>query len=438
MEHLPYSDHSSLWHPCMQAKDLDAFPPLEVIHAQGDIFTLKDGRTLVDGIASWWCKSLGHNHPRLKRALQQQSQRFEHVINANTTNHLLRTLGDKLCALAPHYKKVLFASDGSCAVEIAAKLAIHAQKIQGHSEKTQFLSLENSYHGETVFTLSLSDSTLYSAPYKPLLTHVKKIKGIPYVSHKTDPLWHNAEKPWNRIRNQLEKYKHTLCAIVIEPLLQGAGYMQIYSADFLNRLCTWAQSHGIYVIADEILTGFGRTGPPLACEHAAVQPDFTCVAKGLTAGYLPMSAVLTTQFIFDLFYDDYEKGKQFLHSHTHSGNALAAAVALETLTIMEEEQIYENIPSLEKKLQQLFEEVAQTTGQLQNLRGIGAMVAGELKPHPTESRVGYALQQCAIKQGAFIRPLGNTLYWLPPLNISDRSLKQLRDGTIGAIQDIYS
>lgn len=438
MEQPHYSHRSPLWHPCMQAKDLDKFPPLEVVHAQGDSFTLKDGNTLIDGIASWWCKSLGHNHPRLKAALHQQSERFEHVINANTTNDLLRTLGDKLCALAPHYQKVLFASDGSCAVEIAAKLAIHGQKIQGHHERTQFLSLENSYHGETVFTLSLSDSTLYNAPYEALLTDVKKLRNIPYVSHKTDPLWHDAEKPWNHIKPQLEKHKDTLCAIVIEPILQGAGYMQIYSADFLKRLCTWAQSHDIYVIADEILTGFGRTGPALACEHAAIQPDFTCVAKGLTAGYLPMSAVLTTQAVFDLFYDDYEKGKQFLHSHTHSGNALAAAVALETLTIMEEEQIYKNIPTLEKKLQQAFNEIAQTTGQLHHLRGMGAMVAGELKPHPTEKRVGYALQKCAIKHGVFLRPLGNTLYWLPPLNITDASLQQLQHGTIHAIQDVYS
>ena len=421
----------------MQAKDLDVFPPLEVIHAQGDSFTLKDGTRLIDGIASWWCKSLGHNHPRLRAALYQQSQHFEHVINANTSNNLLRTLGDKLCALAPHFKKVLFASDGSSAVEIAAKLAIHAHKIQGHPEKNQFLSLENSYHGETLFTLSLSDSALYNAPYKALLTPVTKIEGIPYVSYKTDALWHHAEKSWEHIKPQLEKHKDTLCAIVIEPLLQGAGYMKIYSADFLKRLCAWAQRQGIYIIADEILTGFGRTGPPLACDHLSLQPDFTCVAKGLTAGYLPMSAVLTTQAVFDLFYDDYEKGKQFLHSHTHSGNALGAAVALETLAIMEEEHIYENIPTLENKLQQLFKEVAQTTGRLHGIRGIGAMVAGELQPHPTEQRIGYALHQKAIEHGVFLRPLGNTLYWLPPLTITDGSLQQLRDGTIQAIQAIY-
>ncbi|MHA7841238.1 MAG: adenosylmethionine--8-amino-7-oxononanoate transaminase [Gammaproteobacteria bacterium] len=433
-----YSHYSTLWHPCMQAKDLDAYPPMEVVYAQGDTFTLKSGQQLIDGIASWWCKSLGHNHPRLKAALHRQTQHFEHVINANTTSELLRTLGNKLCSLAPHYKKVLFASDGSCAVEIAAKLAIHGQQLQGHHEKTQFISLENSYHGETVFTLSLSDSTLYNAPYKALLTPVKKLRNIPYVNYKTDHLWHNAETAWKTIEGELEQCKDTLCAIIIEPILQGAGHMKIYSADFLKRLCAWAKYHGIYVIADEILTGFGRTGPHFACEHAAIQADFTCIAKGLTAGYLPMSAVLTTQSVFDLFYDDYNKGKQFLHSHTHSGNALAAAVALETLNIMEEEHIYENIPYLEKKLQTLFKEVAQATGQLDNLRGIGGMVAGELKSHPKHKRTGYVLQQYAIKYGVFLRPLGNTLYWLPPLNITDDSLNQLREGTINAIMELYS
>lgn len=435
---VKYSYQSHIWHPCMQAKDLDNFPPLEVIGAQGDKFTLEDGSTLVDGIASWWCKSLGHNHPRLKAALQYQSERFEHVITANTTNSVLQKLASSLCALDPHYRKVLFASDGSCAVEMAAKLAIHAQQIKGYGHKTQFISLENSYHGETLFTLSLGDSLLYNAPYTTLLTPVTKLRPLPYVNNTSHPLWHNAEQTWDYLQPQLEKYKDKLCAIVIEPILQGAGKMQIYSADFLKRLGEWAKANEIYLIADEILTGFGRTGLPFAYQHAQINPDFLCVAKGLTAGYLPMSAVLTTQSVFDLFYADYEQGHNFLHSHTHSGNALAAAVALEMLAIFAEEDIYATLPGLATKLHQAFMEVAEKTHQLINIRGIGGVMAGELKPHPTISRVGYAIHQAGVKHGVFLRPLGNTLYWLPPLNIKEDSLEQLKIGTIKAINEVYS
>ncbi len=240
------------------------------------------------------------------------------------------------------------------------------------------------------------------------------------------------------IENQLEQQASSLAAIIVEPIVQGVGGMLIYSQDFLLRLRKWTQGHGIYLIADEIITGLGRTGLALACEHAEIQPDFICLSKGLTSGWLAMSAVLTSTEIFNLFYDDYSIEKNFLHSHTFSGNALAAAVALECLTILKDENIYAQVRSKETILKKLMEEVAAITGKLTNIRVIGAIAAAGLvlTEEQKKQRIGYQIFQEAIKKGAWLRPLGNTIYWLPPLNIDINTLEKLKDITIHSVNNI--
>ncbi len=424
-----------LWHPCSQMKDQETFPPLKVASASGSYLTLNDGRKIIDGIASWWCKSLGHNHPQLKQALVNQANRFEHVILANTTNNTIEALSEKLSELAPTLNKALYASDGSCAIEMAMKMSLHSRQIQGDTQRCEFLCLENAYHGETCATLSVSDLGLYKEPYKPLLMDYPVLRNIPYVAHDQDPLWFDAETHWQQTLPRLEPLQHRLTAILVEPIAQGAGGMRIYSADFLRRLVIWAQSHKIHIIADEIMTGLWRTGKKLACEHANITADFLCLSKGLTSGWLPLSVMLTSQNMYDCFYGDYGTGRDFLHSHTHSGNALAAAVALEALTIMQD--MTAQVQQLQSQLLQAMGEVSQATGKLSNLRGIGGIVAADLAPHPDKPRIGFAVAQKAAELGALIRPLGSSLYWFPPLNIPHDTLKELQQITTQAIQQAY-
>jgi len=483
LNELITKDLQHIWHPCSQMHDYEDFPPIVVDSAKGSYLYLADGSKVIDAISSWWCKSLGHNHPVLKAALLKQLDKFEHVLLANTTNTVITELSAKLATLMPHLTRVFYASDGSCAVEIAMKMSLQARQLQQSIEhiavqqasasvqqasasvqqasasvqqasasvqqasvtmqvpRTGFLALENSYHGETILALAASDLGIYKKPFTAILPKIDFLTGFPYVSSMHDPLWHNCSSYWPNILRQLEALKYTLTAIIVEPIVQGAGGMLIYSADFLQRLATWAQNNDIHLIADEIMTGFGRTGLPLACQHANIKPDFICIAKGLTSGWLPLSAVLTTDAIYQLFYDDHATGKAFLHSHTHSGNALAASVALACLQVMEQENIYAIAQQRGALMLQLMQQIALTTGKLQNIRSIGAIVAADLiipPQHPPESRLGFMVYKAAMARGALLRPLGNTIYWLPPLNVPLETLYELQAITKQAITDVYA
>lgn len=419
------------WHPCIQMKDCEIFPPIVVKGAVGSYLELENGKKIIDAISSWWCKSLGHDHPRLKEALIRQTQTLGHTIFANTTNETIIRLSEQLATLRPTLNKIMYASDGSCAIEIAMKLSLHSRQILGQHQRQLFASLQNSYHGETGLSLAVSDLGIYRKPYEAVLIKPLFLGPLPYVPSQQDPLWHNAELHWEKIKNQLEPYKEKLTAILIEPILQGAGGMLVYSQDFLKRLRRFTQQHNIHLIADEIMTGFGRTGKMLACEHADITPDFLCLGKGLTAGMLPMSATLTSEEIFNIFYDDYEKQKNFLHSHTHGGNPLCAAVALETLAILREEKILQAVAKNSSILFDKMESLEKETGKIKNIRHIGMHVACDLITE--KSRGGFLVFQQAMKLGALLRPLGNTIYWLPPLNTTAETIEELANITKDAI-----
>lgn len=432
-------DLRHIWHPCSQMKDYESFPPLVIRGAEGCYLQLTDGTKIIDAVSSWWCKSLGHGHPRIKAALIRQAERYEHVIGANTCQDVLVLLSEKLCQLCPGLTKVFYASEGSSAVEIAVKMSIHARHIQGEIKRKKIMALQNAYHGETLLALSLSELGLYRAPYADLLLPTLFLKNIPYVSSQQDPLWSDCSALWPNLEQQLNQHAEELSAIIVEPIVQGASGMLIYSQDFLRRLRIWTSQHSIHLIADEIMTGFGRTGYPLACQHAEIQPDFICLGKALTAGYLPMSVVLTSEKLYNCFYDDYAKRKSFLHSHTFSGNALATAVALEACKIYEETDLFTQVRAREHFLFDLMKHVAEQTQCLQNVRAIGAIVAADLmtKPNDTNKRLGYIVMQEAVKRGALLRPLGNTIYWLPPLIASDEILYDLQTITQEAILASY-
>ena len=425
------------WHPASQMKDYETLKPLPIKSAKGTYLKLTNGKEVIDAISSWWCKSLGHNHPRLKRALLKQVDQFEHVIGTNTCNQTLAKLSEKLGTMTKTLSRVFYAGDGSSAVEIAMKMSLHSRQITGESGRYKFMALQNGYHGETLLALSASDLQQYRQPYEKIAVPVLFIPNIPYVSSKEDPLWKDCSASWPAIETFLNHHATDLTAIIVEPIVQGAGGMLIYSQDFLRRLRGWTLRQGMHLIADEIMTGIGRTGLPLACGHSDIESDFICLSKGLTAGWLPFSAVLIQESIYQLFYNDYRAGKNFLHSHTYSGNALGAAVALEILHIMEEEGIYEKTILLETVLKELMERVAQDTEALKNIRHLGGIVAADLSIENADPsrRYGFEIFSHALDLGAFLRPLGETVYWLPPLNIKISDLEKLSDITQKSIQN---
>lgn len=420
-----------VWHPCAQMKDFEDCPPLVIQEARGSMLYTDRG-PLIDAIASWWCKSLGHGHPAVIEAITKQLNRFEHVIGTNTTHPLLVEFAEKMASIAG-LQHLFFASDGSCAVEIALKLCLHASQLRGQAQRTEFIALKNAYHGETLGALSVSDSGIYKAPYAGYGYPCHFIETIPYLNNRDQALWLDAQTHWQKTLPQLEAIKDKVCAVIVEPLIQGANAMQCYSADYLKRLADWARENRIYLIADEIMTGMGRTGRWLASEHAGIKPDFICLSKGLTSGTLPLSCVLIDHPVYELFYNDYSSGKSFLHSHTYSGNALAVSAALATIKVMEDENINQRVQELERFMSTQFSDMAKASGRLINVRSLGGIVAGDLIDC-ADPRPGFKLYQEALKRGALIRPIGNTVYWLPPLNINYETIEKLAEITLNSIK----
>ncbi|NJL32181.1 MAG: aminotransferase class III-fold pyridoxal phosphate-dependent enzyme, partial [Phycisphaerales bacterium] len=475
-------DLAVLWHPCSQMRDYHDFEPLHVVGAKGSRLHLADGSSLIDAISSWWCKSLGHGHPRLQAALIAQAQQFEHVILANTTNEKAVTLCERLCELANgnddlqirnmvaratsdpaqseirnHFTKVFLAGDGSVGMEIALKMAFQAQQQRGQTSRTRFAHFAHGYHGETIATLAVGDCGLYGSPFAPLFFNSIRLENIPYRTGPGDPRWMDASDEWARIEKQLEAHAQELAGIVYEPVLQGAGGMKLYSPDLLPRLTAWAQAHGVFTIADEIASGLGRLGTPLASHlgqgsrskvqghqttndaidvgvslgnHDYVLPDIVVLSKGLTSGYMPLSAVLTTQSIYDIFDADYHEGKAFLHSNTYTGHALAVAVAHATLDVMHDEHIYAKVARHGPLLYQGLYQLSQKYSLLHNLRGCGMMAAVDLRhadgsPLDPRLRTGWQVYRSAVKRGVLLRNLGDTMYLYPPLNISPDDIAEM-------------
>jgi len=433
-EQLIAKDLHHIWHPCAQMKDFELCPPIIVERAQGSYLYTNHG-PLIDAISSWWCKSLGHGHPAVVSAIKKQMERFEHVIAANTTNPVLVELAEHLTQITKK-QHAFFASDGASAVEIAMKLCLHALQIKGHNNKKQFIALKNGYHGETLGTMSVSDLGIYKAPYEGFGVTCHFIEPA-YVNGVNHPLWADCEAYWQIIEPQLEEIKEHVCAVIFEPIIQGAGGMLCYSAHFLNKLAHWAKSNNIYLIADEIMTGWGRTGTWLASEHADIEADLICLSKGLTSGSIPFSCIMIDHDIFELFYNDYSTGKSFLHSHTYSGNPLAVSAALATIQAMQQEETISYTNHLGTIMLNYLQEVAKLSGKLIHVRGIGAVVAAELV-NEGQNRIGDQIYQQALKLGALIRPIGTTLYWLPPLNCDEKTIEKLAEITLNSINLAYT
>jgi len=428
-------DRRHLWHPCTQQKDHELQPPIPIARGEGSWLIDVDGRRYIDGVSSWWVNLFGHNHPRLNRALQQQAERIAHHIFAGFTHEPAAELAQRLVALAPgNLNRVFLADNGSAAVEVALKMSFQYWQQSGRPDKIRFVSLTEAYHGETVGALSVGGCDLYRDIYRPMLLDTFQAQGpdcfrCPYGLSRD-----RCDAPcFEHLERLVAERRREIAAVIVEPLIQGAAGMRIYPPVYLRKLRQLCDTWQVHYIADEIAVGFGRTGKLFANEHAGVGPDLLCLSKGITGGYLPLSAVLATEDIYQAFYDDYATLRAFLHSHSYTGNPLACALAVEVQKIFAEEPILADLAPRTALLDAWGERFRQHP-RVGEFRRCGLVAAVELVarqegkiPFPWQERKGYAIYRRALEKGALLRPLGNVIYFMPALNIPLDTLDQLLD-----------
>lgn len=431
---LQAKDLQHIWHPCSQMKDYEALPPIVIAKGKGAVLTDVAGQTYLDCISSWWCNLHGHSHPALNAAISRQLEQLEHVILANFSHEPAIELAEKLVAITPPgLDKVFYADNGSAAVEIAMKMSFHVHQQNGEPERRRFAALVDAYHGETLGALSVSDLDLYSQVYQPLMLDVVRLPAPDCYRCPYEKRRETCDAPcFEQTQAVLDAHQVVLSAVLVEPLVQCAAGMKIYPPIFLKKLAEAVKQIGAHLIADEIAVGFGRTGTLFACEQADVSPDFMCLSKGLTGGYMPMSVVMTTQAVYEGFYADYNTHRAFLHSHTYSGNAMACAVALASMKLLETDHTLALNREKGAFLHQLVKQAAATRPQVGEVRSIGMLTALELvadpeikSGFPSSQRVGYQIYKKALKKGLLLRPLGNVLYFLPPYCITNEQIETM-------------
>jgi adenosylmethionine---8-amino-7-oxononanoate aminotransferase len=423
-------DLAHVWHPCTQMKDHEALPPIPIRRGVGAWLEDYEGRRYLDAISSWWVNLFGHANARINAAVRSQLESLEHVILAGFTHEPVIALSEALTALAPRgLTRCFYADNGSSAVEVAVKMSFHYWRNTGNSAKRRFITLANSYHGETLGALAVGNVELYKEIYQPLLMEVITAPSPDCYERAAGESW--AEYSRRRFADMealLARHAEETCAVIVEPLVQCAAGMRMYDPVYLQLLRAACDAHGVHLIADEIAVGFGRTGTLFACEQAGIRPDFLCLSKGLTGGYLPLSTVLTTEPVYAAFYDEYTRLKAFLHSHSFTGNPLACAAALATLAIFEEERTLEHNRALAAHLGARARALA-THPHVAEVRQRGMIVAAELaadkatrRPYPWQERRGLAVYRHALSRGVLLRPIGNVVYFMPPYVVTPEEI----------------
>jgi adenosylmethionine-8-amino-7-oxononanoate aminotransferase len=413
-------DHKHLWHPFTQQRDWCEEEPLVIDRAEGTDLIDSQGRRYIDGVSSLWCNVHGHRHPEIDRALRLQLGRVAHTTMLGLTHPGAADLAAELVAIAPEgLTRVFYSDSGSTAVEVALKMAFQYWQQRGgqHVRRSSFVHLRDAYHGDTLGSVSVGGIDLFHSTYRPLLFH----------SHAAEP-----GDPAD-IARILSFYEEEIAAVVIEPLVQGAAGMLVHPPGYLRAVRELCDRHGVLMICDEVATGFGRTGTMFACEQEGVRPDLLCLAKGLTGGYLPLAATLTSERIYEEFLGAPEEFRTFFHGHTYSGNPLACAAALASLEAFKREKTLLRLRPKLRQLDEMLEEVAQME-EVVEVRGRGFMVGIDLGEHDPALRVGQRVAQEARRLGAVIRPLGNVIVLMPPLSISKGDLQRLVEITAASIQ----
>jgi adenosylmethionine---8-amino-7-oxononanoate aminotransferase len=396
-------DRKYLWHPYTQEKTAPL--PVPIVSAKGVWLETEDGRKILDGISSWWVNIHGHSHPYLNAALAKQANELEHAIFAGFTHRPAIELAEKLVEILPRgLTRVFYSDNGSTAVEVALKMAYQFWQNRGQERKT-FVALTNAYHGDTFGAMAASDESSFTKPFQNLLCKVLRTDG-------------DADK----LEKLFQEKSLEIAAIIIEPILQGAGGMIIWKPSFVKRIRELCDKFNVLMIADEVLTGFGRTGKMFACEHAGISPDIICLSKALTAGYLPFGATVATEEIYEAFFSD-DRKKTFFHGHSYTANPLACAVAIASLELFDSERTLANV----ERISQKFAEFALKVSKLNcvnNARSIGGVLAIDIYSENSGylSKIGPKLFKELLSRNILLRPLGNVLYFMPPYAISDAEI----------------
>ena len=441
-------DLSVLWHPCTQMREHpDILPLVPIARGEGAWLFDHDGNRYLDAVSSWWTNLFGHAEPRIAAAIAAQAMRLEQVMLAGFSHEPAIELAEALLRIAPTQAgraplaKVFYADNGSAGIEVALKMAFHWFHNQGEHRRTRFIALENGYHGETIGALAVGDIPLYRRVYAPLLMQAMFVPSPDaYLAREGQSAAGHAQDAADVLAHVLDEHPGEVCALVLEPLVQCAGSMRMYDPVYLQRVRELCDVHGVLLIADEIATGFGRTGTMFACEQAGIQPDLLCLSKGLTGGFLPLSAVLATQAIYDGFLDD-SRERAFLHSHSYTGNPLACAAALASLRIFGEDDVLARNRVTATRMRELAARLA-SHPHVADVRQTGMIVAFELTkdgdrrtPFDPSLRVGLRAYRAALARGVVLRPLGDVLYWMPPYCIDETQLQLLTEVTRAAIDE---
>ena len=450
-------DLAVLWHPCTQMREHhldgaaadgrrdDTLPLVPIARGEGAWLHGFDGRRYLDAVSSWWTNLHGHAEPRIAEAIARQARTLEQVMLAGFSHQPAIELAEKLLAIAPReanrapLAKVFYADNGSAGVEVALKMAFHWFQNADETRRTKFVALHNGYHGETLGALSVGDIPLYRRVYAPLLAEALFAPSPDaFAARDGQSAAGAAGDAADALARLLDEHAGEVCALILEPRLQCAGGMRMHDPLYLRRARELCDVHGVFLVADEIATGFGRTGTLFACEQAGVQPDILCLSKGLTGGFLPLSAVLATQALYDGFLDD-SRERAFLHSHSYTGNPLACAAGLASLAIFEQDGVLERNRGTAAKMAALAAPLAQLP-HVADLRQAGMVLAFELTrdgdkatPFDPALRIGLRAYRAALERGVVLRPLGDVLYWMPPYCIDDAQLESLAETTRAAI-----
>jgi len=387
-------DRVVLWHPYTQM--LTAPAPLPIARAEGAWLYTEDGRKILDGISSWWVNIHGHSHPKLNAALAAQAREMEHVVFAGCTHRPAVELAERLIEILPKgLARVFYSDNGSTAVEVALKMAIQYWRNRGEPERRTFVTLRNAYHGDTVGAMSASEDSVFTRAFEPMLFPVERVGSL----------------------EELEtSLREPAIAVLIEPMLQGAGGMIVWPAEFVAGVRRLCDKYKTLLIADEVLTGFGRTGKMFACEHAGITPDIVCLSKGLTAGYLPLGVTATTGSVYDAFLSD-DRAKTFFHGHSYTANPLACAVARASLDLFRDEPVLASISRLEQQLRDGFGPL-KALGDVRVIGGVAAVELASGKPGYLD-QIGPRLAAAFLERGLLLRPLGNVAYFMPPYCITE-------------------
>lgn len=438
-------DQTHVWHAFTQMAE---YEPLLIERGEGATLIDVEGTRYLDGSASMWCNVHGHHHPRLDRAVREQLEKVAHSTNLGLSNPVTVQLAKRLTEVAPAgLEKVFFSDDGATAIEVALKMAFQfwRQTTPAQPSRERYLSIGEAYHGDTLGTIGVGGVARFGSIFGPLTFEAIRIPSPAVCRQPPGTTPDEAcRASLSGLANILEQHQHEIAAVVMEPIVQAAGGILVHPPGFLRGMRELTQAHDVLLILDEVAMGFGRTGTLFACEQEDVSPDFLCLAKGLTGGYMPMAATLTTQRVWDAFLGTHAERRTFFHGHTYGGNPLAAAVALESLAVFEDERVLE---AMQPSLARLSERMAEFVDHphVTDVRGRGMMAAielvesreGPVRYDPAEAR-GMRACLAARKHGVLLRPLGDVVVIMPPLCTTPAEIDQLCDAALAGIDEVCS